>query len=274
MVAAGLMMITLSTARRSVVHVATLEEKTVLETRLEAGVEMVVQDLIEHGRRSHWLNPPGNRGKLIIDGAAVEVSVMDVRGLVDINSSDLALLEQLLSNQLGGESSRLTIERLRESRARAVDRWGTYVDMSAALGLSIEQIACLQPHMTLFSMLDQPDSRYAPDVLRGLLRLHRHGPEQKSSAISEEDAVYGQTYKIIVSTSGSLILSADLVAELMLTGKTDQPYVLRSWIWVPHTNADIPCHSSVELPIEIPRDRHGQLRTADSPQASIPLDGL
>lgn len=243
MVAAGLMMITLSTAMRSVVRVATLEEKTILETRLEAGVEMIVRDLIEHGRNSHWLNPPGNRGKLIIDGSEVEVSVMDVRGLVDVNSSDLALLEQLLSSRLGGASARQTIGLLRESRARVVGRWGTYVDMSAALGLSIEQIACLQPHMTLFSMLEQPDSRYAPDVLRGWLRLH--GPEQKSSVIGEEDVVYGQTYKIIASTSGSLALSADLVAELLLTGKTDQPYVLRSWIWVPLTSSA--CRNDKEI---------------------------
>jgi hypothetical protein len=245
MVAAGLMMITLSTARRSVVHVATLEEKTRLETRLEAGVEMIVRDLIENGRHSHWLNPPGNHGKLIFDGAEVEVSVMDVRGLADINSADISLLEHLLSSRFGGESARQATERLRESRARAAARWGTYVDVSAALGLSIEELTCLQPHMTLFSMLEQPDARFAPDALKGMLRLH--GPGQKGSAISEEDAVYGQTFKIIASTSGSQILSADLVAELLLTGKTDQPYVLRSWIWVPQTSSASACQNDIRI---------------------------
>lgn len=230
-VVAGLIVITLSTARRNVVQVAALEEKTRLETRVETSVEMIVLDLIEHGRRSHWLNPPGSPGKLTIDGTEVEASVIDVRGLVDINSANPALLEQLLSSRLGGAFAQQAMERLRESRASAAARWGTYVDMSAALGLSLEQLACLQPHMTLFSILEQPDSRYAPDALKGLLRLHV--PEQKGSVISEEGVVYGQTYKIIASTSGSLIFSADLVAELLLTGKTDKPYILRSWIWVP-----------------------------------------
>lgn len=245
MVAAGLMTITLSTVRRSVVHVATLEEKTILETRLEASVEMVVRDIIEKGRHSHWLNPPGNQGKLTVDGADVQASVIDVRGLVDINTSDLALLEQLLSNRLGSTSARLAIERLRESRAHAVGRWGAYADMAAALGLSIEQISCLQPHMTLFSMLEQPDARFAPDALKGMLRLH--GPGQKGSVIGEEDVVYGQTYKIIASTSGSFIVSADLVAELLLTGKTDQPYVLRSWIWVPQTSSAAACQNDTRI---------------------------
>jgi len=244
MVVAGLIMMTLSTARRNVVQVAALEEKTRLETRVEAGVEMIVKDLIEQGQRSRWLSPPGYHGKLTIDGMEVEASVIDVRGLVDINSSDLELLEQLLPSRLGGVSARQAMERLRESRARAVGRWGTYVDMSAALGLSIEQLACLQPHITLFSMLEQPDPRYAPDALKGLLRLS--GPERKGSVISEEDGVSGQTYKIIVSTSGSLIRSANLVAELLLTGRTDLPFVLRSWTWIPHANDGTPCSLSFE----------------------------
>lgn len=232
-------MTTLSTATRNVAQVAALEEKTRLETRVEAGVEMIVQDLIEHGQRSRWLIPPGYHGKLTIDGMEVEASVSDVRGLVDINSSDLELLEQLLPSRLGGVSARQAMERLRENRARAVGRWGTYVDMSAALGLSIEQLACLQPYITLFSILEQPDSRYAPDVLRQWLRLH--GPDQKGSVIGEENVVTGQTYKITVSTPGSLIHSAHLVAELLLTGKTDQPFVLRSWTWVPQTSSASAC---------------------------------
>lgn len=245
MVVAGLIMITLSTARRNVVQVAALEEKTRLEIRVAAGVEMIVQDLIEHGQRSHWLNSPGYHGKFPIDGMEVEASVSDIRGLVDINSSDLELLEQLLPSRLGNVSARQAMERLRENRGRAVGRWGAYVDMSADLGLSIEQIACLQPHITLFSMLEQPDSRYAPDALKELLQLR--GTEQKGSVISEEHVVTGQTYKITVSTSGSLIRSANLVAELLLTGKTDQPYVLRSWIWVPQTSSASACRNDKEI---------------------------
>ncbi len=213
-------------------EVAALEEKALLETRVEAGVEMIVLDLIKHGRHSRWLNPPGIPEKFTIDGEEVEARVTDVRGLVDINTAGPVLLEQLITSRLGGATARQAIERLRESRASATVRWGTYVDMSVALGLPIEQFASLQPHITLFSILEQPDSRYAPDALKGLLRLD--GPEQNDSVISEEATVYGQTYKIIASTSGPLIFSADLVAELLLTGKTDQPYVLRSWIWVPH----------------------------------------
>lgn len=238
-------MITLSTARRNVVQVAALEEKTSLEIRVEAGVEMIVQDLIEHGQRSRWLNTPGNHGKFQIEGMEVEARVSDVRGLVDINSSDLELLEPLLESHLGSVSARQAIERLRENRARGVGRWGAYVDMSVALGLSIEQIACLQPHTTLFSMLEQPDSRYAPDALKALLQLR--GPEQKGSVISEENVVTGQTYKILVSSSGSLIRSANLVAELLLTGKADQPYVLRSWIWVPHISSASACRNDKEI---------------------------
>jgi len=226
------------------VQVAVFEEKTRLEMRVEASVEMIVQDLLEHGPRSHWLSPPGHHRKLTIDGAEVEASVIDVRGLVDINSTDLSLFKQLLSSRLGGRSAQQAVERLRRSRAGAVGRWGTYVDMAAVLGLPMEQVACLQPHITLFSMLEQPDLRYAPDVLKGLLRLH--GPEHKDSVISGENVVYGQTYKIIVSTSGSLILSADIVAELLITGKTDRPYVLRSWMWVPHVKEDTLCSLSAE----------------------------
>lgn len=232
MVVAGLVAITLSTAWRNVVEIAALEEKALLETRLEASVEMIVLDLIKHGRRSRWLNSPGIPEKLTIDGAEVEASVTDVRGLVDVNSTDPVRLEQLITSRLEGEPARHVIERLRESRASATARWGTYVDMSVALELPIEQFVSLQPHITLFSILEQPDSRYATDALKGLLRLD--GPEQKDSVISEEATVYGHTYKIIASTSGPLIFSVDLVAELLLTGKTDQPYVLRSWIWVPH----------------------------------------
>lgn len=239
MVVAGLITITLSTARRNVVQVASLEEKTRLETRAEAGVEMIVQDLIEHGQRSRWLNSPHYHGKFTIEGTEVEASVSDVRGLVDINASDFELLEQLLQSRLGDASTRQAVGRLRENRARNMGRWGTYVDMSAALALSTEQVACLQPDITLFSMLDEPDSRYAPDALKGRLRIE--GTEQKGSVITEEDAVYGQTYKIIASTSGSLIRSANLVAEVLLTGKTDHPYVLRSWMWVPQTSSGSGC---------------------------------
>lgn len=238
---AGLIVITLSTARRNVIQVASLEEKTLLETRVEASIEMIALDLIQHGQRSYWLNPPGNPGKLTIDGTGIAASVIDVRGLVDFNSADLPLLEKLLSTHLKGEPARQATERLRENRAHAAAKWGAYVDMTAALGLSIEQLACLQPHMTLFSMLAQPDSRYAPEVLKGLLRLR--GPEQKSSVLGEESAVYGQTYKITASTSGSLISSVEVVAELLLTGKTDPPYVLRSWLRVPHANDDIVCQA-------------------------------
>lgn len=246
LVVAGLIMMTLSTARRNVVQVAALEEKTRLETRVEAGVEMIAQDIIEHGQRSRWLSPPGYHGKFSIEGMEIEARVSDVRGLVDINSSKLELVEQLLASHLGGASARQAMERLRDSRARAVGRWGTYADISVALGLSIEQLACLQPHMTLFSMLEQPDPRYAPVALKGLLRLT--GPEEKGSVISEENIVNGQTYKFIVSTSGSLIRSANLVAELLLTGRTDLPFVLRSWTWVPHADDGIPCSLSVERP--------------------------
>jgi len=231
MVAVGLVVITLSTARRNVVQSAVLEEKSLLESRVEASVELIVLDLIEHGQHSRWLNPPGNHGKLTLDGTDVEVSVIDVRGLVDVNSSDLAPLEQLLSNRLGAGAAAQAIERLRDGRAGTVGRWGSYADMAAALGLSIEQISCLQSDMTLFSRLEQPDARYAPEELKGLLRLH--GSPQQSSVMGEENVVYGQTYKIIATTSGPLILSSDLVAELLLTGKTDLPHVLRSWMWVP-----------------------------------------
>jgi hypothetical protein len=247
MVATSLIMIVIAVSRRNVGQVAAFEDKTRTEILVEASVETIVRDLMEHGQRSEWLNPPGHRRRIAVDGAEVEASVTDVRGLVDINDSNLALIERLLSSQLGNESGRQALERLRERRANAVGRLGTYVDMAAALGLSIEQLACLQPDVTLFSMLDQPDSRYSPDALKELLRLE--GSERKDSVISEEAKAYGQTYQIAVSTSGPSNPSVDIVAELFLTGKEERPYILRSWMWFPHGNGNTHCGLS-HVPVQ------------------------
>lgn len=232
-------MTTLSTARRNVLQVATLEEKTRLEMAVEAGVEIIVQDLIEQGQRSSWLTP-GHQGKLTFDGP-VDARVIDVRGLMDINFSDIEMLDHLLSDRLGTVRAALAVERLKGHRARGTAPWGTYADMAAALELTVEQLACLLPNVTLFSLQEQPDSRLVPASLKKLFRLHE--AVNSRSAITEENLVSGQTYKIIVSTSGSSPVSAHLVTEVLLTGRSDRPFILRSWAWLPAENEGATCNS-------------------------------
>lgn len=231
MVVAGLVLSVVSTAVRNTLDTDAFQRRTELENQLESAVEVIVLGILARNGRPIWPQPSEGPKRIVVNGIPMHVTVKDVRGLLDLNAADRVFLEKLVSVLFPVSTGHKMLDRLDSIRTGRRVIWGGYSDVGKDLGLSVQQIRCLQSYVTLFSGLSRPDWRYAAIDVISVLDLPVNRENQ--SALSEENAAVGHTYKVVLSAALEGLSTADLVIEILVTGNSRTPYTIRSWAWMP-----------------------------------------
>ena len=235
--ASGLVMLVLVSARRSEDGFALLNKRLAEQLRVESAVAQVMLDLIDSGARARWLKNPGAAQFAGAGAEAIEIRVVDVRGLVDLNAAKPELIERIVPTSR--RSSLRTGNAWLPGQRRRFDDYATF---AAAYGLSASDLVCLHASLTLFSGLITPDPLLMPAaVARNLGQSSSHGGASTASAIEDIRPTIGRTYKLISRYLSGDSNSETLVVEFYLTGRTDRPYLMRSWVWLPTPGKDRTC---------------------------------
>ncbi len=192
-----------------------------LDSAAESGVHHALFDLL--GRRSK--NANGGVSQVEVDGVKVDLNVLFSDGLVSLRSSNQRQLQTLLAATLGNRSS-IASESLLQAKP-----YTSYADLISLDGIGADGLACLFPYITLFTNNSVPVAKHAPARLRNWLGLQ----EDKNSGVMQEDAgsSAGSIVRIHALAYAGGHKSRTLIAEVLLTGRADQPLWVMEWLWMP-----------------------------------------
>lgn len=199
-----------------------------LDAAAESGVHRALFDLL--GKRKPNVDGEPTILQIEVDGFAVELQTQYSDGLVSLRSGDTRHIQRILSDALGSTSTTASA-----SLSRALPL-SSYTDLIALDGIGAEGFARLLPYVTLFSDNTEPVAEHAPSRLRDLLG------QRKSTAIDvmqqEHRSPAGSTYRIQSRAKGNGHRSRTLMAEVLLTGRADQPIWVLEWMWISNAELD------------------------------------
>ncbi|WP_210024287.1 MULTISPECIES: hypothetical protein [unclassified Methylocaldum] len=224
--------------RRAADNITAYETRLRLDLAAESAIYDAVFELLEQGTQSRWVRDHGKVRTLYIDEQTVDLAVTNVHGIVDINTADQRLLERLLANLPGIDVPAVIAGRIQvhKQNGKEDNRLTTYSDLSAILSLSLEDFACLYPYITLFSGRLEPSAALTSDRLKKMIGQAKRDEEQLS-AMEGGLSVAGEVFRITAAVHSDSPKTNRLSAEVLLTGRRDMPYLIRSWIWVPNCEA-------------------------------------
>lgn len=194
-----------------------------VELAAESAVHRVLFDLLRHDSRHLWPRR-GRTGSVQIGGAEVIVSIVDVSGLVDINRADDRILHRIFLAALPLEDAATFIASIKAAKPIS-----DYSSLVAIGGGSSKKFASLQPYITLFSGRAVPAYDEAPDWVSKALDLK---PEPRG-VLSDASSFSGNVLRIEAVARSKKVVSRRLFAEVLLTGRLDQPYWIYDWRWQP-----------------------------------------
>jgi hypothetical protein len=208
------------------------EKNIRLNLAVESAVYDVIFELLEQGERSRWIRENGRVQTLLIDNQAVEVISSNVHGLIDVNTADERLLQILSANLPSVDHvNTLTVQAKKDG-----SRYPSYSDLSASLNIPLAVFSCLYPYITLFSGRSEPSGALISDQLKKM--IGRIEDEKHSAMEGNTVSVTGEIFRINVAARTAQPRTNYLSAEVLITGRRDFPYLIRSWNWVSNCHAD------------------------------------
>jgi hypothetical protein len=167
----------------------------------------------------------------LIDNQAVEVISSNVHGLIDVNTADERLLQILSANLPSIDHVNTpTIQAKKDG-----SRYSSYSDLSASLNIPLAVFSCIYPYITLFSGRTEPSASLVSDQLKKM--IGRIEDEKHSAMEGNTISVTGEVFRINVAARTSQLANY-LSAEVMITGRRDVPYLIRSWNWIDSCQID------------------------------------
>lgn len=156
-----------------------------------------------------------------IDGAEVTTAVSDAIGLLDLNMADRGTLRRLVTALDLADPDRIVAALIGARPILA------YAEIAALDGLTPAHLATLLPHITLFSRLTAPMPDASSEWLVHALGIKRS--EQK--AVSDMRSSAGRVFRIETTARTKWARSRRLVAEVLITGRRDRPFLIYEWRW-------------------------------------------
>ena len=196
---------------------------TVLQVELaaESAVHHVLYDLITHDASEKWPRQ-GQNVTVLVGGAEVTVSVINTNGLVDVNRTDEGTLRRIVAAVLPTEDAAILAAGMTAARP-----FSDYSSLAAIEGMSSQEFEFLFPYITLFSGGALPTYPEAPSWVKKMLNLKENG----KSVLSGKQATPGNIFRIEAVARMKNAASRRLSAEVLLTGRLDQPYWVYDWSW-------------------------------------------
>jgi hypothetical protein len=223
---------TLQAGRHMADSLSSYEKNIRLNLAVESAVYDVIFELLEQGERSRWIRENGRVQTLLIDNQAVEVISSNVHGLIDVNTADERLLQILSANLPSVDHvNTLTVQAKKDG-----SRYPSYSDLSASLNIPLAVFSCLYPYITLFSGRSEPSGALISDQLKKM--IGRIEDEKHSAMEGNTVSVTGEIFRINVAARTAQPRTNYLSAEVLITGRRDFPYLIRSWNWVSNCHAD------------------------------------
>lgn len=174
---------------------------------------------------------------LTIDG--VEATVVPIDALLDLNSAAREHILSLLRAAGAANAATATDQLLRQRPIQ------TFAALSG-LGLSDTVTQCVMRFATLSSGQPLPSRADTDPRLLRMLALSSPGEQARTVSIAARSPVTsyatlaGRGFRYWLRHAGAESIGSDLVVEVRMTGRTDQPIHVLEWIWVPRLNSR-PC---------------------------------
>lgn len=214
--------ITLEIGRRTTWRLIIEKHQIERELSEESAINDVLFEVIEYG-----LKPVVERS-ISLNGQDFLVTITPSHGLVDFNTGKPVLLQQV-AIQTSVDSNRMLSLRLTDGTAKYTIL--SYADLTEKLNLTDQQFACLYPYVTLFSGRHQPFPQYMPIYLKSFLGNIR---QEDISVISSNNVFSsGDSLRIDVKPFPMQSTGYYLSAEIILTGRMDMPFFIRTWQHLP-----------------------------------------
>ncbi|MES9991423.1 MAG: PilX N-terminal domain-containing pilus assembly protein [Candidatus Thiodiazotropha sp.] len=238
-----------------------------LRSRLlaESGVKRAIVELMVSNPEQRW-DSKGLIHQVEMEQGRLSISIRNSSGLLDLNKSSrdqLVKLFALISEDT--EEREALADRLSDwrdsdnlrhlngaedaeyrSAGYSYDTAGrdlTSIDeLAYVMGFDSAKVSRLRPYVTLYSGMDNVDIRYAPDLLKSLLKGERESSDALSQAldyidsdladleISESDGeALASVYRISVEAVTSAGARRQLLVDIDLRSDDGSPYSIRSW---------------------------------------------
>jgi len=189
---------------------------------VESAVQLVIADLIENGGRGRWGRTPTS-GTIMVDGIAVELSVSNEAGRLDLNEAEPSSIDGALQGlgvpadarqRVLGEVARLRLTKR---------RLGYWAELEGLLTLAGPDGRCRIPLFTLWSGQAMPTPQQIPQALAKAM-----GQEgNMSGEPGATDTITGQVFRVIAQTRTPS--AARLIAVIRVTNWLNDPYDIYTW---------------------------------------------
>ncbi|WP_445369954.1 hypothetical protein ACH5Y9_25345 (plasmid) [Methylomonas sp. BW4-1] len=223
---AAIMAATLQAGRHVADSLSSYERNIRLNLAVESAVYDVIFELLEQGERSRWIRENGRGQTLLIDNQTVEVISSNVHGLIDVNTADERLLQMLSANLRSVDHVNALTIQAKKNRSR----YSSYSDLSASLNIPLAVFSCIYPYITLFSGRTAPSAVLMSEQLEKMIGSIEN--EKHSAMEGNTISVTGEVFRINVTARTVQPRTNYLSAEVMITGRRDFPYLIRSWNWI------------------------------------------
>lgn len=189
---------------------------------VESAVQLVIADLIENGGRGRWGKTPAS-GTIMVDDIAVELSVTNEAGRLDLNEAEPSTIDGTL---MGLGVAPDTRERVLGEVARlrlAKRRLGYWAELERLLALASHDGQCLVPLFTLWSGQAMPTPQQMPQALaKAMGQMGNIGGEPAST-----DTITGQVFRVVAQTREPS--ATRLIAMVRVTNWLGNPYGIHVW---------------------------------------------
>lgn len=199
-----------------------------LELAAESGVQRALQQLLVNKGRDGVVPR-----QLTIDGTVVQTTVQFSDGLVGLRNRNKEYIEKVSAVALGGRGAKVSEILLSPS----IESVSSYAGLAKLSGLGLSEMACLLAYLSLYIDNGSPVPAHAPPELRRLLRSN----DQSSVSAVQGDinSVAGSVIRIRARASIDGYSSRELLAEVLVTGRLDNPYLVLDWLWMPANPGEV-----------------------------------
>lgn len=200
-------------------------EQTVgrMESAAESGVQHALQHMLSNKSQQGIALPRD----LQVDGVAVQVSAQFSDGLVGLRTRNKEYIERVSTVALGGRGVQVAQSLLGPSLGTV----SSYAGLAKVLGITQDELACLLPYVSLYIDNELPLPSHAPQEV---LRLLRPDNRSLNSVVQGNiNSLAGSVVRIRTRASIEGHSSRVLLAEVLVTGRLDNPFLVLDWLWLP-----------------------------------------
>ncbi|MEW8505134.1 MAG: hypothetical protein AB2598_00390 [Candidatus Thiodiazotropha sp.] len=238
-----------------------------LRSRLlaESGVNRAIIELMVSNPEQRW-DSDGQVHQLDTEHGGLTISIRNSAGLLDLNKaardqlvrlfaliSDDVHEQEALADRLGDWRDSDDLRRLNgaedgdyRSAGYPHDTAGRDLasidELAYVMGFDGAEVGRLRPYVTLYSDTEIVDYRYAPEVLKSLLKGEQQTPDVLSGVLDHLDSdladlelpesdgeASASVYRVAVEATTKEGARTRLLVDVDLRSKHDSPYSIRSW---------------------------------------------